>query len=190
MSGAQDTTELVVASHGDIYVAAVGTTLPTQYDETLNSAFHKLGLISEDGASISVAPEIEEFGAWQRRQAVRRELVGQDISISFALEQWNAANVEFAFGGGSVTQVDPDQWRYDFPDGDDSLDERSIVIDWQDGPNSSYRAVFDRGNVTDAVETQLTRSQLALLPVTFSVLSPDDNGSPGYILANDSAFAS
>lgn len=187
---AQDSTELVVASHGDVYVAPVGTTLPTQYNETLASGWVNLGLISEDGVSISVSPEIEEFGAWQRRQAVRREFVSQAISVTFGLEQWNAANVEFAFGGGNVTQVDPDQWRYDFPDGDDALDERAIIIDWQDGPNSSYRAVFERGSVTDAVETQLQRSALAMLPIAFSVLAPDDGGSPGYLLANDAAFAS
>jgi hypothetical protein len=186
----QDTTELVVASHGDIYVAPVGTALPTTVAEAPNAAFFKLGLVTEDGAQISVSPEIEEFRAWQRRQAVRRELVGQDISVAFQLEQWNAENVKFAFGGGTVAEISAGEFRYDFPDGDDSLDERSIIIDWQDGSDSQWRAVFERGNVMEAVEFNLVRNALAVLPITFGILSPDDNGSPGYILADDSAFHS
>lgn len=187
---AHDTTELVVASHGDVYVAPTGTTLPTDEDAALAAAFVQLGFISEDGVTISVAPEIEEFPAWQSRSPVRRELVAQNISLAFALEQWNAANVVFAFGGGVVTQIDPDQWKYAFPDNDDALDERAVVIDWQDGASSSYRAVFSRASVTETVETNLRRSALAMLPITLSVLAPVDGTSPGYILANDAAFAS
>jgi hypothetical protein len=187
---AQDSTELVVASHGDIYVAPVGTTLPTTVTATLDTAFINLGLVTEDGVSISVSPEIESFNAWQRRQAVRRELVNQDITLTWALEQWNAETVKFAFGGGTVSEPSAGQFRYDFPDGDDSLDERAIVIDWQDGPNSKFRAVFERGNVMEAVETQLVRNALAVLPITFGVLAADDGGSPGYLLINDTAFHS
>jgi hypothetical protein len=190
MPGAQDTTELVVASHGDVYVAPVGTALPTTVSGALNAAFNKLGLITEDGVSVSVAPEIEAFRAWQRRQAVRRELINQDISVSFALEQWNAENVIFAFGGGEVSEPSAGQFRYDFPDGDDALDERAIVVDWQDGPDSQHRLVFERGNVMEAVEFQLVRNALAVLPITFGILAADDGGSPGYYLADDDAFHS
>lgn len=187
---AQDTAELVVASHGDIYLAPVGTALPTTVDGALNAAFVNLGLINEDGVSVSVSPEIESFSAWQRRQAVRRELTNQEISVSFALEQWNAENVKLAFGGGQVSEPSAGQFRYDFPDGDDALDERAIVIDWQDGPTSKHRMVFERGNVMEAVEFQLVRNALAVLPITFGVLAADDGGSPGYYLVNDTAFHS
>ena len=187
---AQDAAELIVASHGDVYVAPVGTALPTTVAGSLNAAFVNLGLITEDGVSSSVSPEIEEFRAWQRRQPVRRELLNQDISVTFALEQWNAETVKFAFGGGTVSEPTPGQFRYDFPDGDDALDERSMVIDWQDGPTSSYRMVLARGNVTDAVEFQRVRNQLAILPVSFGILAPSDDSSPGYLLASDTAFHS
>lgn len=186
----QDTAELVVASYGNVYVAPVGTALPTTVDGALNAAFFNLGLVNEDGVTFTVSPEIEEFMAWQSRQAVRRELVGQEISIAFALEQWNAENVKLAFGGGQVSEPTPGQYRYDFPDGDDSLDERAIVIDWQDGPNRQYRACFAKANVTDDVETQLVRSALAVLPVTFKVLAANAGASPGYLLADDTAFHS
>ena len=187
----QDAAELVIASHGDLYVAPVGTALPTAVTTALNAAFFGVGLISEDGASLSVAPDIQEHRAWQKRQPVRRELVGQNITIAAALEQWNAVTIPLAFGGGTIVESPPGSFRYDFPDGDDALDERALVLDWQDGPNSKYRAVFPKVNVTEAVETQLARGSLALLPLTFAVLAPETGtGSPGYILGDDQAFHS
>lgn len=185
----QDTQELVVAAHGDVYIAPVGTTLPTNPTAALNAAFRGLGLITEDGVTLSVAPDIESFNAWQRRQPVRRELTGQDITLGFALEQWNAENVKFAYSGGDVSEPSPGIFRYDFPSDEDSLEERAIVVDWQDG-DKSYRIVFSEGNVTEETETQLVRNDLAVLPITFSVNSPTNGGSPGYLLVDDAAFHS
>lgn len=189
MAGAQDATELVVASHGDIYVAPVGTTLPTTVGATPNAAFVKLGLVSEDGVSFSSAPEIESYGAWQRKNPVRRERTSESTSLTFALEQWNSDTVVFAFGGGTITDAGGNQYRYDAPDQDDPLDERALILDWQDGPSSKYRLTVARGNVSDAVETTLSRSALALLPITFEVLGPDV-GPPWQLYADDAAFHS
>lgn len=186
----QDPTELVVAAAGDVYVAPVGTALPTSASAAPNAAFFQLGLISEDGVSLSVAPEIESFMAWQRRQAVRRSLLNQEITLTFALQQWNAENVKFAFGGGTVSESPPGSFRYDFPAGTDALDERSMIIDWLDGANK-FRAVWPRGNVQETVETNLVRNALAVLPITFGILAPTTgNGSPGYLLMDDAAFHS
>lgn len=191
MAGAQDSTELVVASFGNVHVAPVGTTLPTSATASLDAAFHTLGLISEDGVTVTATPTIESFMSWQRRQAVRRELTGQEIQIAFALQQWNAENVILAFQGGVVSEPSPGTFRYDFPDGEAALDERSIVVDWSDGPNSTHRMVFERGNVMEAVEFQLVRSALAVLPITFGILAPESgDGSPGYYLVDDDEFHS
>lgn len=187
--GAQDTAELVVATHGDVYIAAKGTSLPAEADDALSASWYKLGLINEDGATISAGPEIEEFRAWQRRQPVRRELTGQEITVAFALEQWNAETVKFAYGGGDAVDLGGGQFRYDFPSDSDSIDERAIVLDWQDG-TKSFRVAFEAGNVSEAVETQLARGSLAILPITFAVNSPAAGGSPGSFYASDADFHS
>lgn len=183
----QDASELVVASHGDVYIAPVGTTLPTAVDGALDGDFIQVGFITEDGVTLSVTPTIDEFMAWQSRQAVRRELSAQEIQIAFSLEQWNEHSIVLAFGGGTVTEPSPGEYQYDFIDEDAPLDERSIVLDWQDG-DKQYRSVFERGNVTESVETNFVRSALAVLPITFKVLSPTNGGSPGYILTDDPSF--
>lgn len=179
-----DANELVVAGTGQVYVAPVGTALPTTPTASLNAAFVGLGYTSEDGVSISVEPEITDFPAWQSRQPVRRELTNQAISVSFSLLQWNETNVPLAFGGGTISGSGP--YRYDFPTGDDALDERAMVVDVQDGERH-MRFVLPRGNVTDSVEAQFVRTEAAVLPITFSVLEPIGGGAPGYFLTDDDA---
>jgi hypothetical protein len=188
--GWNDANELVVGGTGEAYVAPVGSTLPAKKPtDALDAAFFGLGYHTEDGASFSVTPDISEIGAWQSRQPIRRDLNGQDIMVSFVLQQWNEESVCLAFGGGEITEVESGIFRYDFPDESDVLDERALVLDVADG-DDNLRFVFPRGNVTEAVETQFKRSEPAVLPITFKVLSPTDGGAPGYVLMdNAEAFA-
>jgi hypothetical protein len=190
MAGARDTTELVVATSGDVYVGAVGAPAPTDADtDPDSSSYYKFGFISEDGVGFSTAPEIEEFRVWQQRQPVRREAVGSTQSFTFGLTQWNAETVKFAFGGGVVSETSPGEFKYEFPSDTDALDERSLIVDAQDGDNK-HRFYIIRGSVTEAVEAQFVRSALALLPVTFSVLAPPAGGSPMQYFAAAASFHS
>lgn len=183
-----DADELIVAASGQVYIAPVGTTLPTTADGTLNAAFNGLGFITEDGATITHTPEVQEFGAWQSRQPVRREKVKGDWAIAFALEQWNEVSIPLAFGGGTVVSDGGSGFRFDLPSDTDALPEYSIVIDAIDG-SVEHRWVYERGNVTDAVETNYQASALALLPITFKVLAPSAGGSPGRYLTTAAGFA-
>lgn len=178
--------ELVVASNGQVYVAPVGTTLPTTPTGALDSAFTGLGYTSEDGVTFTVTPTVDEFMAWQSRQAVRRELTSQEVQVSFTLEQWNESTIPLAFGGGAVTDLGGGNYRFDLPETSDALDERCMVIDTNDG-DRHIRFVVPRGNVTDAVETQFVRSQLAVLPITFKALAPADGSGSAYVLFDDDA---
>ena len=179
--------DLVVAGTGQVYVAPVGTALPTTPGATLNAAFVGLGYHTEDGVSISVEPTVEDYMAWQSKQPVRREFTAQDITITFALMQWDEDTVPLAFGGGVISSVSGG-YRYDFPADDDALDERSIVVDCVDG-DELHRFVFQRGSVTDAVESTFARNAPATLPISFKVLAPTTGGSPGYYLTDSTAFA-
>lgn len=184
-----DADELVVAKNGQVYVAPIGTPLPTDPDEALNAAFIGLGYVTEDGATLTVSPEVTDFMAWQSRQPIRRELTAQEIQVSFGLQQWNEETVPLAFGGGQITTLGGGAgYRYDFPEDSDSLDERALVLDAQDGA-VHHRFVFPRGNVTEAVETQFQRGATAVLPVTFKALEPTEGGRPGYYLTDSPDFA-
>lgn len=180
-----DSNELVVAGTGQVYVAPVGTTLPTDWDSALDSAFVGLGYTTEDGVSINVTPEIADMMAWQSRQPVRRESVNQAITTTFSLMQWNEETVPLAFGGGAITAT-ANGYKYEFPTGDDALDERAMVVDVVDG-DRTMRFVWARGNVTEGVEAQFVRTTPAVLPITFSVLEPTEGGAPGTVYFSDEA---
>jgi hypothetical protein len=183
---AKDATELVVASAGAVYVGPTSATLPTSPTASLSNDWTELGYVTEDGVALQVEPQIEEFMSWQSRQPVRRELTGQDITVTFSLQQWNSDSVILAFGGGSVTSSNG-VYTYNFPGDDEAIDEKALCVEWSDG-SRDWRAVFARGNVTDSVETNLTRSELAVLPITFKALEPAAGGAAAYIVTNDAAF--
>jgi hypothetical protein len=185
-----DPTELVVAGTGEVYVAPVGTALPTSPTAALAAAYTGLGYHTEDGVSISVATEVTEFRSWQSRHPVRRELQAQECQFTFALQQWNDATLPFAFGGGAVSDLGGGVYRYNPPADDAALDERSLIVDVRDG-SRRLRFVVPRGNVTDAVQSQFSRSQEAVLPVTFKALVPSDASRSWHVLSDDAAaFAS
>jgi hypothetical protein len=179
--------EIVVASNGQVYVAPVGTPLPATSVVALNAAFVGLGYATEDGASVSVTPEVADYMAWQSRSPVRREKTSQEIMVSIALMQWNEQTVPAAFGGGVVTGT-AGNYRYDLPTDDAALDERVMVLDAVDG-TVHMRWVFPRGNVTEAVEAAFQRGTPASLPIGFKALAPAAGVSPGYFLTDSAAFA-
>jgi hypothetical protein len=95
--------------------------------------------------------------------------------------------VPLAFGGGTVDEESPGIYRYTPPADGDALDERAMIIDFVDG-DKHYRLSFFRGNVTDAVATNLRRTGEALLPITFKALAAGPGLPPFDILTDDPAF--
>lgn len=180
-----DPTEIVVGLTGEIYVAPLGTALPTTTTGALNAAFVGLGYTTEDGFSFSVSRETTDIPAWQSFDPVRTLLTSRAIQASFSLQQWNEDTVPLAFGGGSITGTTPN-FKYTPPDPSAGLDERCMVIEAVDGAVHT-RFVFPRGLVSDAVETSFTKGAAAVLPITFKLLAPDTGSifslysdSPGF----------
>lgn len=180
-----DTAEIRVFATGQVYVAPVGTALPVNPTAALNAAFVGLGYISEDGAALSVAPEIQDIMAWQSRQAVRRELTSQEVTATFALLQWNETNIVFAFGGGAVTTPSVGISRYELPT-DGALDERAVILEAVDG-TVHERIILPRCNVTDSVETNFVRTDASMLPITVKALQPADGSTAMIFLSDDAA---
>jgi len=179
---------LVVASGGSIFVAPVGTAAPVDPAVAPAAPWLTLGLISEEGASFSYGKTIEEFMSWQRRNAVKRTVTAEEVTSSFTLQEWRRTSFTFAVGGGSITNVSGTVWRYNFPTGNDDLDERSLLIRWDDS-GKSYQLHFERGSVTEPVETNLSRTALAQLPISFKALSSTSTDSLGVaLLTNDPSF--
>lgn len=174
---------VLVGSGGTIFVAPVGTTMPTNIDTALNAAFEEVGFISEDGITVSAGVETAEINAFQSFYAIRRLVTGRSLDLGFALREWREVNLLLAFGGGEVTEA-AGVYTYTPPAAGDALFERAMVVEWRDG-DKDYRLCVPRGVVTEAVETNITRSAAADLPVTFSVLTDDSETAAWSLISND-----
>lgn len=176
--------EIVVASNGSLYVAPVGTTLPTSETATL-TGFTDLGYVTEDGVKFALDESTKKVMGWQSFYALRNIVESKELSLEATLLQWNDKTLVFALGGGTVTE--PTSGKYKFvPAEAEEIDERSIVLDWLDG-DKKYRLVIPRGKVSGSREISFTRTDAAPLPVKIEVLS--DGTLPPFILyTNDPAF--
>ena len=185
---AQDATEVVVGSNGDVYVAPVGTSLPLDVDDPLNVAFSEaLGFTSEDGVTATDGKTTENIGAWQSFYPLRTLVTERNFTVAFVLRQWNQDTVALAFGGGTF-EATGSFTKYVPPD-PSYIDERVLVVDWQDG-DDQYRLVVPRCIVSENVESQITRTAAADLPITMTVLAPAEGNDPWFLMTNAVRFSS
>jgi hypothetical protein len=184
----QNAAEVRIAGNGGLYVAPVGTALPTDPTEALNAAFIELGYSSEDGVTMTPARTIEKIKAWQSRQPVRTSVTEESITISTSLMQWNESTIAMFFGGGSVA-VASGVYTYT-PPAAGEIDERALVLEWIDG-EYTYRLVSERAAASELGEVQLTSTAAAMLPITLELLAPtgDVLTTPFIIITDDPAFA-
>jgi len=180
-----DATESFVGGNGQMSVAPIGTALPTTTLGALNAAFVGLGYLTEDGPTFTVGKETTDFPAWQSFDPIRSAVTGREITVAGVLQQWNEDTVPLAFGGGVISGTTPN-FKYTPPEPEDGVDERSLVLDINDG-DVHVRIVFPRGYATEAVETQFQRGATSVLPITFKALKPDV-GSIYSIYSDSPAF--
>jgi hypothetical protein len=188
MGGWNDPNETIIAGSGQAYIASVGTALPANESSALDGAFYGLGYHTEDGASVNQSREVIRHRAWQSKAEVRRTSESEAFQITFALEQWTEESVPLAFGGGSVTDLTGGHYKFAPADADDVENEKSLVLDIKDG-SKILRFVIPRGTAVEGVESQFTRSQMGVLPITFEAMEPDDGTPQWHLLTNSAAFA-
>lgn len=184
----QDATQIVVAANGKVWVAPVGTTQPTTPTATPVAAWKDIGFVTEDGVKFTDSKDITDIQAWQSFYPVRKIITGKSAQLAYGLRQWDENTIPLAFGGGAVTNLGGGVWRY-APPAAGTLDQRAMMIDWLDGIRN-YRLIIPQGLVSDAVETNLVRTDSAVLPIVFAVVPTSGSADPYILLTDDIAFSS
>lgn len=88
---------------GAIFMAPIGTTLPTDSTTSLASAFVELGYASEDGVTNSESRESETIKAWGG-DTVLKPFTGKEDTFSFTLiEALNVNALKLVYGDSNVT---------------------------------------------------------------------------------------
>jgi hypothetical protein len=180
-----DATEVIIGASGHVHAGPLTSDAPADEAAVLDTDFHELGYVTEEGATFTQTREIADIMAWQSFEPVRRIVNSRTTVISFGLRQWNSDTLPFALGGGTVAAG-----HYEPPD-PGTMDERSLILEWEDGA-LDYRLYIPRGLVTSAASFNLRRTDNAALPVEFSVLANTDagkiGGKPYKLFSNDPAL--
>lgn len=181
----KDTSQIIVGANGTVRVAPVGTAEPADIDAAYGAGWVDLGFTSEDGVKFRDTKSVEAIPVWQLFYPARRVISERDFAVEFVLRQFSGNQVEFAFGGGTVSVDGAGKYRFTPPD-PEVIDSRALAVDWLDG-DYSFRLIVPNGMVSEDVETQLARATAADLPITFSVIG-EDGVDPWYLLTDHPAF--
>jgi hypothetical protein len=159
----------------------------------LNAAFDEHGFVSDDGVTFRDGKEVEGIPAWQSFYDIRKIVAAKTSGAEFVLKQFNPDNAALAFGGGEVDVSSGVATYTPPPPGE--IDERSLVIEWEDG-DYTFRLVFPKGMVTDDVESNLVRTASADLPIAYEAtpegapVEGEPDTFPFYILSDHPAWIS
>jgi hypothetical protein len=177
------TSRVLVALTGKVYVAPVGTTAPVDSTAALNAAFTELGFITEGGVRIHENRERASVARWNTPDLSRTIITARALAVSTSLREWNRRTIQLALGG----TVSGSAGDYSFIPPDVTTDEaKAFVLEWSDS-TKHYRLYIPTGRTTDAVESSLSRTGAADLPLTFVANS---TGEPTYTLfTDDPSFA-
>lgn len=158
-----DSANVQVAVSGDVFVAPLGSTLPTSAEETLDAAFDALGYLDESGIAEAQARTINAIKAWQNAAIVRKITSEHDATYSFVPLETNPTVLEMYYGNfsGGVVEVD----------GAD-LPQLAVVIDIYDG-DETIRHVLGAAQVTEQGTTNYGSADAIKRPMTITAYPSD-----------------
>jgi len=160
---------------GAVYVADVGSTMPTDASTALStSTFTGLGYISEDGLKNEHSPEADTIKAWGG-DVVLTVSEGTEDKFSFKLIEVLDVNVlKFVFGEDNVSG--------DLSTGitltvnGDVPDTKALVIDMILRDGALKRVVIPEAQIAEVDEVEYTDGDAVGYDVTIIAL-PDDDGT-------------
>lgn len=182
----KETDQIVVGANGTVRVAPTGTTEPADISVAFAAGWVDLGYCSEDGVTFADARTLEKIPVWQLFYPARQIITERDFTVNFTLRQFNGPQLEFAFGGATVTADSAGKYRL-VPPSPEVIDTRKLAIEWLDG-TKTYRLIIPKGMIVDGVESKVARANAVDLPITFGVIGDDSITSPWYLLTNDPYF--
>jgi hypothetical protein len=90
---------------GDVYMAPVGTALPTSPTAALNAAFKSVGHLSPDALTESLSLTSERIRTWQKKGGVRTVTTEYDWTFQFVAMETSPLVLEMYYGGADSATV-------------------------------------------------------------------------------------
>jgi hypothetical protein len=179
-----DATQIRVAGTGAIWLAPVGSTLPTDSTTALDAAYHNLGY-AKTGFTVTPSLKTTPVMGWQSTQILR--LINTELSrkYGFELQQTNIDTAALAWGG-TVVPGTAGVYSITIPSAVTTM-EHSLVIDWSDGTDNQ-RLVLPRAAVLTLPVIKGDRTAETTYAVEFQELIPA-TGDSLYIYGVDHAVS-
>lgn len=176
-----DQTEVRLAPFGNVYVAPIGTALPTNATMALNAAFKSLGYIDEDGVSLTPGVELTDIMMWQSAVPVKTTLDTVTFEVQFNMGQVNTTTWGLYFFNTT--------WVNNFGQGkltvpsSPGTQEKALIIEWDDDLGDTVRLVLPTAVLADREALQLVRNGAQLTGVTFRAL--DNSGNLAFVYSDN-----
>jgi hypothetical protein len=162
-----ETAEVGVAITGELYVAPLGTALPTDTSTALNAAFVGLGYFSEDGVTDTPEKDVEDITAWQNAKRVRTVITSAKQTYTGTLIQTNVDVIETVYGT-TVTQT-VTHGSYTINPGSTS-GRKAWVLEVVDGAEIK-RILIEDGEITEVGESNYATGEAIGYPITLEAYS-------------------
>lgn len=162
---------------GSIYIAPVGTSLPTDAVTSLNEAFKCLGYVSEDGVVNNNTPESTDIKAWGG-DTILSVQTSKDDSYQFTLvEAMNIDVLKFVYGSANVSGTLENGITINANSQEQEM--CSIVIEMVFSGNVFNRVVIPKGKISEVGEIAYKDEDPVGYKTTVKCL-PDSSGNTHY----------
>lgn len=162
---------------GAIYIAPVGTALPTDATATLDNAFKELGYASEDGLTNNNTPESDTIKAWGGDTVLTLMTSREDTFAVTLIEATNIEVLKLVYGDDNVTGTLAAGIAIKANTKD--LEEHAFVIDMVLKDGAAKRIVIPQAKVSEIGEIAYTDSDAVGYETTL-MCSADDDGNTHY----------
>lgn len=177
--------EVVVgtANSAGIYIAPLGTPLPTDTTTALDAKWKSLGYLTEDGVGQMLAVDTEDIMSWQDLSPVRNVFKSRVLSFKFSMLQWNPTTLALYMGTTEPTAATDGSYTMELSAFDKPV-EHALVVDIDDA-GQKYRIAMHRTILSEVDDLALQRGSAAPLGITVKCLAVA--GKTGKYLAGPTA---
>jgi hypothetical protein len=162
---------------GAIWVAPLGTTLPTDTATPLDAAFKCLGFCSDDGLTNGTELESETIKAWGGDTVLTIQTSKNDTFKFKLLEVLNEDVLKFVFGSANVTGTLATGLTVKANNSD--VEEVSLAIDMILRDNTAKRIVIPDCKISEFGDLVYSDSEAVGYDITTACM-PDTNGNTHY----------
>lgn len=172
----------VLVGVGTLYAAPAGTAAPSHF-EAPSSPWSDVGY-TQDGVTMESEDREQQIEVDQAAEPVKVLAISRDTTISTTLAQFGPDQLKLAFGGGTITVVDPDSVpssgdEYDLyePPNVGQGEEVALLFDGVDENTRPVRLYVPRAKAVGNRQITFRKDEPARLAARWSVLTPN-SGAP------------